>query len=483
MIEDFDLPPLTPGQSGTLDQLNMLLPVSDVLYVAGSAGTGKSLVMRHLHARAGGRFLTATDGLRALNECPPAHLEEALVALIRRAFENADLVYFDDWWSMASFSLIEPDRPFFLQQTMTAVFAEIARSGKKFISSVPLGNEELFLGAVGAWVTIPPLGGRDKKAILDHHFGQEIADSAIETLERAYQGLNGYQLESLARLLRQHHSGPVEGADLVDLLESIIDGGNIVLADVEDVSVRNLIGVEAHIETLERTVLLPMMADGLARKMGIRPARGILLHGQPGTGKTTLGRLLAHRMKGKFFIIDGTMFSDRAEFPVRVGQLLNRAAACSPSVVFIDDADVIFRNGQARGFVRQLLTKLDGLANESQRDVCLVMTAMNLADLPPALIRSGRIDVWIELRLPDSAQRAAIVAGYARSAAVPRDFDGVAIAEICDAFSPADLRALVADASAAAAYDGQLGEPERSFDAYLVESAAEIIERKRRIGI
>src|SRR5205807_10393687 len=77
----------------------------------------------------------------------------------------------------------------------------------------------------------------------------------------------------------------------------------------------------------------------------------------------------------------------------------------APSVIFIDDSDVIFESGEELGLYRYLLTMLDGLESESSGRVCVMLTAMDVANIPPALLRSGRIELWLEMRLPDGNAR------------------------------------------------------------------------------
>src|SRR6185295_9430975 len=116
--------------------------------------------------------------------------------------------------------------------------------------------------------------------------------------------------------------------------------------------------------------------DELATELNLRPKRGVLLVGPPGTGKTTIGRALAHRLKSKFFLIDGTYISGTNQFYNRVHQVFEEAKHNAPSIIFLDDSDVIFESGEELGLYRYLLTMLDGLESESAGQVCVMMTAM-----------------------------------------------------------------------------------------------------------
>src|SRR5207237_10223600 len=174
---------------------------------------------------------------------------------------------------------------------------------------------------------------------------------------------------------------------------------NVDLGEVQRVDLRDLKGVDDVIESLEANIVVPLENDRLATDLGLKPKRGVLLAGPPGTGKTTIGRALAHRLKGKFFLIDGTAIAGTGEFYDKVNEVFEAAERNSPSVIFIDDADVIFENDQERGFYRYLLTKLDGLESASAERICVMMTAMNVGSLPAALMRSGRLELWLETKL------------------------------------------------------------------------------------
>ena len=120
-------------------------------------------------------------------------------------------------------------------------------------------------------------------------------------------------------------------------------------------------------------IALPFGNDALARELDWKPKRGVLLAG-PGTGKTTIGRALAHRLQGKFFLIDGTVNAGAGRFYERVDEVFEAAKGNAPSVIF--------------------LTIMDGLESARSGQVC-VITAMDATALPPALLRSRRGELWL----------------------------------------------------------------------------------------
>src|SRR5262249_31450463 len=157
--------------------------------------------------------------------------------------------------------------------------------------------------------------------------------------------------------------------------------------------------------------------------------------------------------KGKFFLIDGTFIAGTDGFYNRIHHVFEAAKDNAPSVIFIDDADAIFEDGEERGLYRYLLTMLDGLESESAGRICVMMTAMNVANLPAALTRSGRVELWLEMKLPDPEARAAILAQ--RLVELPeelRTVDVAALKSATDGFTGADLKRLIEDGKAIYAY-------------------------------
>ena len=138
------------------------------------------------------------------------------------------------------------------------------------------------------------------------------------------------------------------------------------------------------LEALEAHVIMPLENAEVSQELGLKPKRGVLLAGPPGTGKTTIGRALARRLKSKFFLLDGTVISGTPDFFPRVQRIFEAAKQNAPCIIFIDDSDVIFESGNDTGLYRYLLTMLDGLESASAGRICLMMTAMDVGNLPPA---------------------------------------------------------------------------------------------------
>jgi ATP-dependent 26S proteasome regulatory subunit len=196
-----------------------------------------------------------------------------------------------------------------------------------------------------------------------------------------------------------------------------------------------------------------------------------------------VGRALAHRLKGKFFLIDGTFIAGTDGFYNRINQVFEAAKDNAPSVIFIDDADTIFEDGEERGLYRYLLTMLDGLESESAGRICVMMTAMNVANLPPALTRSGRVELWLEMKLPNEEARRTIM--DQRIAELPKELcnvDMTSLTSATEGFTGADLKRLIDDGKAIYAYDKSKRLDLKPPTEYFLKAVEGVRENKQRFA-
>src|SRR6185295_469963 len=246
---------------------------------------------------------------------------------------------------------------------------------------------------------------------------------------------------------------------------------NVDLGEVQAVDLKDLKWLDDVLEALEANVVLPLENSELAEELNLKPKRGVLLAGPPGTGKTTIGRALAHRLKSKFFLIDGTVIAGSGDFYGKVEEVFEAAKMNAPSVIFIDDADVILQGDKEPGFYRYLLTMLDGLESASAERVCVIMTVMDVSSLPQAILRSGRVELWLETRLPDAEARAAIV--RERLLLLPPPIGGADVAIVASAsrgLTGADLKSVVEDGKLMFAHDKANEKPLRQPEDYFLEA-------------
>ncbi|HEV8228354.1 MAG TPA: ATP-binding protein [Candidatus Limnocylindria bacterium] len=215
----------------------------------------------------------------------------------------------------------------------------------------------------------------------------------------------------------------------------------------------------------------------LAAKRSLK--RGILLYGPPGTGKTLTVMYLATQMKGRTLIITTGLGMGN------LGTIGQFARVLAPATVVVEDVDLI---AQERGLpgvpsnpiLFELLNQLDGLADDA--DVLFILTTNRPDILEPALAaRPGRVDLVVELPIPDAAGRARLFALYARGLRL-EDVDFARYVEKTDGASPAYIKELLRKAALLAAIAGSQAVRSEHLDAAMKELEAGGELAKRIVG-
>jgi transitional endoplasmic reticulum ATPase len=201
-----------------------------------------------------------------------------------------------------------------------------------------------------------------------------------------------------------------------------------------------------------RQMQLMLEKPDLARELGVQTPTGILLKGPPGTGKTTIARILANEAKCHFHSITPADIHQMyvGESEKRVRDLFAKARANPPAIIFIDEIDALLpiRQGgiaiHSDKVVNQFLQEMDGLTPNNR---VFIVGASNRPDmLDPALRRGGRLSREIEIPMPDLEARRQLFALCTRHATLAPDVDLDELARQTDGYSGADIKALVNEA-------------------------------------
>ncbi|EFX00581.1 proteasome regulatory particle subunit [Grosmannia clavigera kw1407] len=259
-------------------------------------------------------------------------------------------------------------------------------------------------------------------------------------------------LEPGASVLLHHKSVSIVGV-LTDDTDPSVSVMKLDKAPIE--SYADIGGLEAQIQEVRESVELPLLHPELYEEMGIKPPKGVILYGAPGTGKTLLAKAVANQTSATFLRIVGSELIQKylGDGPRLVRQLFQVAAENAPSIVFIDEIDAIgtkryeSTSGGEREVQRtmlELLNQLDGF--DDRGDVKVIMATNKIESLDPALIRPGRIDRKILFENPDQNTKRKIFTLHTSKMSLSEGVDLEEFIAQKDDLSGADIKAICSEA-------------------------------------
>ena len=219
-------------------------------------------------------------------------------------------------------------------------------------------------------------------------------------------------------------------------------------------------GCDKQIQELIEAVVLPMTHAERFKKLGVKPPKGVLLHGPPGTGKTLLARACAKSTDAVFLKLAGPQLvqmyiGDGAKMVRDAFDLAKeKSKGRGGAIIFIDEIDAVGTKrsdndeGGSREVQRTMLELLNQMDGFSTDDKIKVIAATNRPEtLDPALLRSGRLDRKVELPLPDEISRVRVLQIHSRKMAVAKeDINFEELARATEDFNGAMLKAVCVEA-------------------------------------
>lgn len=285
----------------------------------------------------------------------------------------------------------------------------------------------------------------DDHAIVSSSTGPEYYVSILSFVDKDL-------LEPGCSILLHHKAMSVVGV-LQDDTDPMVSVMKLEKAPTE--SYADIGGLEQQIQEIKESVELPLTHPELYEEMGIKPPKGVILYGVPGTGKTLLAKAVANQTSATFLRVVGSELIQKylGDGPKLVRELFRVAEEHAPSIVFIDEIDAIgtkrydSNSGGEREIQRtmlELLNQLDGF--DSRGDVKVIMATNRIESLDPALIRPGRIDRKIEFPLPDVKTKRRIFNIHTGRMTLAEDVDLEEFVMSKDDLSGADIKAICTEA-------------------------------------
>ncbi|MBQ6349661.1 MAG: CDC48 family AAA ATPase [Methanobrevibacter sp.] len=228
-----------------------------------------------------------------------------------------------------------------------------------------------------------------------------------------------------------------------------------VLVQIPDIKWDDVGGLEDVKQELKEAVEWPLKHPETFQRLGIRPPKGTLLYGIPGTGKTLLAKAVASESEANFISVKGPELLSKwvGESEKGVREVFRKAKQAAPTVIFFDEIDAIAStrsgndtdSGVTKRVVNQLLTEMDGL--EELEDVAIIAATNRPDILDAGLMRPGRFDRHIQVSEPDEEARLSIFEVHTKDMPLADDVDLKKLAKNTEGYVGADIESVCREAA------------------------------------
>jgi transitional endoplasmic reticulum ATPase len=282
-------------------------------------------------------------------------------------------------------------------------------------------------------------------------------ESAMRSLTRVIPEINLDQTKIPIEVLNKIRIGNKDFEDaLKDIHPSAMREVQIQKPNVKWEDVGGLANVKNE---LSEAIEWPLKHADLFDEADVKPPKGILLYGSPGTGKTMIAKAVATNSEANFISIKGPELISKwvGESEKGVREVFRKARQAAPSVIFFDEIDAIAprRGGGDFGdanvterVVSQLLTELDGL--EDLRNVVTIGATNRIDIVDTALLRPGRFDRIVEVPIPDKESRMEILRIHTKKKLLDNDVDLKKLMDLTEGWTGADIGNMVNTAALSA---------------------------------
>ena len=455
----------------------------------GPPGTGKTLLAKAVASESDAHFI-AINGPEIMSKYVGGS-EENLREYFEEAEENAPSIIFID-----ELDAIAPKR----EETNGEVERRTVAQLLTLMDGLKSRGQVVVIGATNRPDSLDPALRRpgrfdreieigvpdseERKEVLEIHTrSMPLADDVdLDKIANTTHGFVGADLESLCkeaamrvvrRILPEIKSDEeipeevmkkivVTGDDFKSAQKEIQPSAlREVLVQIPDIKWDDVGGLEDVKQELKEAVEWPLKHPETFQRLGIRPPKGTLLYGIPGTGKTLLAKAVASESEANFISVKGPELLSKwvGESEKGVREVFRKAKQAAPTVIFFDEIDAIAStrsgndgdSGVTKRVVNQLLTEMDGL--EELEDVAIIAATNRPDILDAGLMRPGRFDRHIQVKEPDEEARLAIFKVHTKDMPLASDVDLKKLAKNTEGYVGADIEAVCREAAMLALRD------------------------------